>query len=69
MMALPNPVANFRARCAALKDYVVLIPGVAGEYRACAHSADEALRDALHAYGLHFAPPGTTVTLPKGGPA
>ena len=64
-----DPVASYRARAAAYTDFVVCIPGVNDQYRACAESADDALRDALHTYGLHFAPPGTTVTLPKGGPA
>ena len=68
-MGLHDPVADFRARAAAFTDFVVTIPGVTDQFRACAGSADDALRDALHAYGLHFAPPGTTVTLPKGGPA
>ena len=62
-------MAGFRATAHTRRDYLIAIPGVAGEpFRANAQTSDEALRDALHHYGMHFAPPGTTVTLPAGGP-
>ncbi len=64
-----NHGADCRARDEAFTDFVISIPGVNDQFHAVAENVDDALREALHAYGMHFAPPGTTVTLPKGGPA
>ena len=55
-------LAAMRVELAQHVAHVVRIPGIDGEFHATAADRDEALRQALDHYGMHFAPDGTTVT-------
>ncbi|WP_202842054.1 hypothetical protein [Luteimonas saliphila] len=45
-----------------MSGWTVQIPGISVPHESYAEDRDEAVREALDRFGLHFAPEGTTVT-------